>query len=612
MKLTGHDIICIASIDWDFNWQGHQEIMARLSCQGNRVLFIENTGIRSPRWKDLPRLKFRLRNWLKSTFGIREVSPNLFIYSPVVFPFPYSRWASWVNRRLILICLTPWFKAVRFRDPIVWTFLPTRLSLALADAFGPKLLIYYCIADFEALHPNLPKIRPYETQWMRAADLIFAQGEHLRARCAQWNAHVSIFPFGVDAELFEKSSGEGPPALRALAKPIVGYVGGLHRHLDAPLVAELARRRPQWSVVLVGPLQESANELAQLPNVYLMGPKPHLEVPAYVKQFDVCLIPYHLNPYTQTVYPTKLNEYLILGKPVVSTPLPEVEAFNARFGRPVTVASGAEGFVAAIDRLLTDGGEAEALRRRAVAKQSDWTTTVAAMCQQMEERLQQLSAARGTDWPRAMRRWFARLRRRTFQTTATFALAALLLFQTPLLWWVASPLKLEQKPRPADAIVVFAGGVGESGQAGQGYQERVQRAVELYQQGWSKNLVFSSGYVYRYQEPLVMKALAVELGVPAEAIFLESEADSTYENILYTCRLLEKNGWRSILLVSSPYHMRRAVWVWKKVAPHILVTAAPVQQSVFFGEGEAVYPHQIRAILHEYSAILYYLWRGYL
>ena len=70
--LTKRDILCISSIDWDFIWQGHQEIMSTLARQGNRVLFVENTGVRAPRLKDLPRLVKRIRNWRRGVKGFRQ------------------------------------------------------------------------------------------------------------------------------------------------------------------------------------------------------------------------------------------------------------------------------------------------------------------------------------------------------------------------------------------------------------------------------------------------------------------------------------------------------------------------------------------------------------
>jgi hypothetical protein len=123
--VRGADLLCISSIDWDFIWQGHQEIMTTLAEQGNRVLFVENTGVRAPRLQDLPRLTHRLRNWLKGTKGFRQIQDNLVVYSPLILPFPYFRIARWINRGLLFRALQRWMHATGFRRPILWTFLPT-------------------------------------------------------------------------------------------------------------------------------------------------------------------------------------------------------------------------------------------------------------------------------------------------------------------------------------------------------------------------------------------------------------------------------------------------------------------------------------------------------
>ncbi|GIT66694.1 MAG: hypothetical protein Ct9H300mP25_01660 [Acidobacteriota bacterium] len=92
-----------------------------------------------------------------------------------------------------------------------------------------------------------------------------------------------------------------------------------------------------------------------------------------------------------------------------------------------------------------------------------------------------------------------------------------------------------------DAIVVFAGGVGESGQTGGGYQERVREAVELYQAGFAPRMIFSSGYEFAFREAEVMRSLAMSQGVPASAIVLETRASSTYENVVFVYELLEEH-----------------------------------------------------------------------
>src|SRR5438128_5026723 len=122
------DVLCLSSIDWDFIWQGHQEIMSTLAAQGHRVLFVENTGVRPPRVRDLPRVQRRLSNWWRSTKGFRQITDNLFVFSPLIVPFPYSRLARWFNRTLLLRSLGRWMRVTGFHRPITWTFLPTPLA----------------------------------------------------------------------------------------------------------------------------------------------------------------------------------------------------------------------------------------------------------------------------------------------------------------------------------------------------------------------------------------------------------------------------------------------------------------------------------------------------
>src|SRR5207249_11422713 len=108
-----------------------------------------------------------------------------------------------------------------------------------------------------------------------------------------------------------RTSDEHPPAdLAALARPVVGYIGALHKWFDQHLVAKLAARLPDVSFALVGPAYEDVSQLASCPNIHLFGQRPHADAPRYIKGFDVGLVPYRVSDYTASVYPVKLNEYL--------------------------------------------------------------------------------------------------------------------------------------------------------------------------------------------------------------------------------------------------------------------------------------------------------------
>ena len=178
--MTHHDIVCISSIDWEFIWQSHQEIMSTLAAQGNRVLFIENTGVRPPRFQDFHRLRHRVEKWWRSTKGFRREREDLYVFSPLIVPLPYSRIARWINRTLLLRGIRRWMRVMRFKRPIVWTFLPTPLARDLLAALDPEVTIYYCIDDLASSSAQARKIEATERKVFSEVDMVFVTSEKLR------------------------------------------------------------------------------------------------------------------------------------------------------------------------------------------------------------------------------------------------------------------------------------------------------------------------------------------------------------------------------------------------------------------------------------------------
>ncbi|UCB57003.1 MAG: YdcF family protein [Candidatus Omnitrophota bacterium] len=613
--LKNENIICISSIDWDFNWQGHQEIMSTFARNNNRVLFIENTGVRVPTLKDLPRLKKRLSNWLKGISGIRKEEENLFVFSPLVIPFPYSRIARWINRYLLLSTLKKWIKVMDFNDPIIWTFLPTGISLDLIANIDKKMSVYYCIAEFTKLVRDSRKIRRTEKELLKKADLIFAQGEKLKQWCESYNSNVTIFPFGVNSEAFHNTTLDGKeslPDLKGIKRPIIGYIGGLHKHIDYELIECLAARNPHWSFLFVGPVQTDVARIGRLDNVFLVGEKKHFDLPKYIGAFDVCLIPYLLTDYTSTVYPTKLNEYLIMGKPVLSTDLPEVRAFNQKYGNVLMIGQTTDEFKAYITEVLEKNDKDMVGKRIKAAQENSWKKRIEQMSNLIEEEIERKKHDKDLRWKEGLRKFYRQSRRSLKATAFACLLAYLLLFYTPFLWFAARPLKISEPLQAANAIVVFGGGVGEGGSPGKSTIERARYAGELYKSGYANHIIFSSGYSFKYNDAENMKLVALSAGVAEKDIILEQKANSTYENARFTGEIINDYGWSSILLVSSPYNMRRASLAFKKLNKNLKITYAPISNPQFYRRDGKVKWEQIRAIGHEYLGILYYFIKGYI
>jgi len=427
--ISGRDIICISSIEWDFLWQGHQEITSRLAQAGNRVLYIENTGVRSPGIRDAKRISWRFKNWLRSlkSHGLREVAPNIYVCSPLVLPPFGTRWRRAINRRLLLPLIVRSARLLKMKNPVLWTYLPTDTSLDLVHMLrGPTTcLVYYCVDNFALLTPKVHALRESEREMLRISDVVFTTCPDLAANCLPWNDKVHIFPFGVDLEAFpfepeaainpsEGSNNLGSSStngfLGSLPRPIIGYVGGIHAHIDFGLLIEMVRAKPEWSWIFVGALQVPVGELGELPNVHFMGQRPHRSLAEYVRAFDVCIVPYVNSHYTATVVPTKINEYLALAKPVVSTDLPAVSEFNREHSILQTSTTRPVDFLEAIELALSLPNDAATLqRRREVAKLGDWQTRFEAMSEIINQELQakeqaglasQIRTGSGSDRPK--------------------------------------------------------------------------------------------------------------------------------------------------------------------------------------------------------------------
>jgi glycosyltransferase involved in cell wall biosynthesis len=398
--LTGRDIIYISSIEWNFLWQPHQEIALRLARAGNRILYIENTGVRAPGLGDAARVLARLKSWMGSLIsrGVREVAAGVYVCSPLILPPFGSPVRKFINRHFLLPLIGRVFRKLDMRDVIIWSYLPTDTVLDLVKLLRTRrgATLYYCMADFPQLTPDSAQIAETERLLVEQSDLVFANCTKISKRLSERGKKVHIFPPGVNLDAFpflfdQTNNPPGPqPALKieTLKRPIIGYIGGLHRHVDFDLLAQIADARPEWSWVLVGPLQASAEKLEGHKNVYLEGPKPHEELAIYLQRFDVCIVPYLRSAYTETVVPVKVNEYLAAGKPVVSTDLPTVSEFNERHNILITTKNTSDDFLKGIEQALQlPKNPGTIARRREVAALCDWNVQMEAMSTLIEQKL---------------------------------------------------------------------------------------------------------------------------------------------------------------------------------------------------------------------------------
>jgi glycosyltransferase involved in cell wall biosynthesis len=177
-----------------------------------------------------------------------------------------------------------------------------------------------------------------------------------------------------DTPAFATALAPGPldPDLDPLPRPRLVFQGAIvATKLDVELLTGVARMRPGWSIVLVGPRGAGdpggdVSALDREPNIHLIGPRPASGLPAVLRGADAGLIPYAINDLTRSVFPMKVYEYLAAGLPVLATPLPALAGVEA-----VETVDGPAQLVAAAEReLAADTPERRRQRSRDAAAHS--------------------------------------------------------------------------------------------------------------------------------------------------------------------------------------------------------------------------------------------------
>jgi len=341
--ISGRPLLVHSHLRWDFVWQRPQQLFSRFA-RSHEVLFVEE-----PQYLD-----DLVRPTLQRTQpqpGVHRVIPRL--------PASYrdSEAASLTAIRALLLDLTgaTGDLANRFDAPVQWFYTPMPAP-AMLGAFQECAVVYDCLDELAQFRFAPTELVHREQYLLARADVVFAGGHALATAKSRFRDNVHFFGCGVDADHFARAHDADtaiPELLAALPGPVLGYVGVIDERLDYALLAHVAEHFPTASVAMVGPVVKvDTRDLPRRENIHWFGQQPYEALPAFLKGFDVCLMPFALNRATQYSNPTKTLEYMASGKPIVSTPVADV----VRHFMPLeTVAESADDYVAAISGRLFAG-----------------------------------------------------------------------------------------------------------------------------------------------------------------------------------------------------------------------------------------------------------------
>jgi UDP-galactopyranose mutase len=352
----GTTILVLSHLRYDFVFQRPQQLMCRLA-RRHRIVFVEE-----PVRTDGP---MRLRVW-QPTVNVRVLEPQ----TPLAV-------AGFHDDQLPMLreLLEPEF--ARLDRPVLWFYTP--MALPLVAEVPARRVVYDCMDELAALRCAPRQLQQREAALLRRADVVFTGGRRLYRTRRNRHHDVWCFPSGVDARHFAPREDWTDP-WPSLARPRIGYYGVIDDRIDFALLDRVAAERPDWQWIMVGPIGKvDPSDLPRRPNLHWLGQHAFETLPRLSAAWDVCMMPFALNDATRHSSPTKTLEYMAAGKPIVSTPVPDVAESYAAL---VRIGDGAAEFVEACEGALAEAGEPRERRAREMRELAEdlcWDDAAATM-----------------------------------------------------------------------------------------------------------------------------------------------------------------------------------------------------------------------------------------
>lgn len=327
-------LLCFSHLRWNFVFQRPQHLMSRFSREMDVIFWEEPVEVAA---RETAYLQVREA---EDASNVRIVVPHL----PQGMPEDAREAAL---ERLLEAHLAS------VRGPLIaWYYTP--MMLTFSRNIEADVTVFDAMDELSKFKFAPAKLLELEQELIDRSDVVFTGGSSLYEAKKDRHDNVHCFPSSVDRCHFLKARARQfePADQEDLPKPRLGFYGVIDERFDTELLDEIARMRPDWSFVMVGPIVKiSPEDLPKRPNIHYLGAKTYDQLPAYLSGWDVALMPFAMNESTQFISPTKTPEYLAGGAPVVTTPIKDVVRHYGHL-EGVKIASTPEDFVAACEEAL--------------------------------------------------------------------------------------------------------------------------------------------------------------------------------------------------------------------------------------------------------------------
>jgi UDP-galactopyranose mutase len=369
-------LICFSHLRWNFVYQRPQHLMARFAVD-RPVLYIEepvNTTSIShlERTLDASGVEILVPHIEEGTDGVKELRRLL---DEMIEDRAICKYGLWYYTPMAL----------------EWTY-----------HLSPIAIAYDCMDEL-TLFKGAPKgLREWERELFKKADVVFMGGQSLFDAKKEQHSNAYVFPSSIDFPHFARgrSACADPADQKHIPHPRLGYAGVVDERMDLDLVAKVADARPNWHILLLGPVVKIDKEsLPRRENVHYLGMQSYEDLPSYLGNWDVGLLPFARNESTRFLSPTKTPEYLSSGLPVVSTSIRDVVRAYGDEGL-VHIADDVSDFIRSVEKALGEHRDTRLAKVDNLLANNSWARTWGRMNELLEDACRRRAVARlGTGSP---------------------------------------------------------------------------------------------------------------------------------------------------------------------------------------------------------------------
>ena len=385
--VKGKDIVIVGIQPWDIEIGSNCKNIALEFAKDNRVLYVNPPldRITKIRHKNKERIQKRIKVLNGQISDIERIDNNLWN----LYPKSLTESINWIgshqlykffnkrNAKSFASSIKSATQRLGFKNTLLFNDSSMFLGLHLKEFLQPELYVYY-------VRDNLVKV-PYwkkhgerlEPLVIKEADVVVNNSEYYVDYSSKYNSNSHMVGQGCDVSMFNdiKDTITVAKEFKGIKGPVIGYVGSLTKlRLDIKLLEYIAKKRQDWSIVLVGPEDDAFKKstLHDLKNVHFLGNKPVDQLPSYIKGFDIAINPQVINEITIGNYPRKIDEYLAMGKPVVATKTKAMQMFKEY----VYLGETKEDYIRLINKALLEQSSARSKQQITFANTHTWTNSV--------------------------------------------------------------------------------------------------------------------------------------------------------------------------------------------------------------------------------------------